>query len=124
MESESFSRKIKKHGTTIAFILGFIWDNFMLTSVEHAFANIMLGSYLIVSATSILIINMPPAIKGWKQKISEKAIKWLPLILQFCFGSLFSAYLIFYTRSAPFSHPFLYMNFVGVTVTHSPTLSQ
>ncbi|MDO8590977.1 MAG: hypothetical protein Q7R65_03285, partial [bacterium] len=106
----SFGAKIKHHGTSIAFVLGFIWDNIMLTSVDHVFANVMLGSYLGLSAISILTMNMS-AVSGRSSDegavasghagrggLSEKLAKWLPLILQFCFGSLFSAYIIFYTR--------------------------
>jgi len=95
----SFWPKIKHHASALAFIAGFIWDNRMLTRIDHVFANVMLGSYLSLSAISIIVINMPTGTR-WHQKIIEKAARWLPLILQFCFGSLFSAYIVFYTRSA------------------------
>lgn len=92
--------KIKGHGSAIAFIVGFIWDNIMLTQVDHTFVNIMLGSYLIISALCILGMNIPAGASDWHKKFIEKSARWLPIILQFCIGSLFSAYIIFYTRSA------------------------
>ena len=114
----SFWQKIKRHGTSIAFVLGFIWDNIMLTRVDHLFANVMLGSYLGLSAISIVAMNIPTG-TGWHMRIIEKTARWLPFILQFCFGSLFSAYLVLYTRSASLATnwPFLFL-LVVLTVSN------
>lgn len=108
--------KIKQHGTTIAFILGFIWDNIMLTRIDHAFANIMLSSYLIISALSILAMNIPAGTSNWHRKFIEGSAKWVPLILQFCFGSLFSAYIILYTRSASLATDWPFLLFLVILV--------
>ncbi len=121
----SIWRKIKRHGSASAFIAGFIWDNFMLTQIDHLFANVMLGSYLVVSAVSILVMNAP-AISGaaaaGRGKFSEKFAKWLPIILQFCFGSLFSAYIIFYTRSASLSTDWPFLLFLVSLVVSNELL--
>ncbi len=71
----------------------------MLDRIDSGFANVMLGTYLGLSAACIVILNMHEARKRRIGKEHTLA-KWLPLILQFCFGSLFSAYIIFYTDSA------------------------
>jgi hypothetical protein len=108
--------KIKQHATTLAFIVGFIWDNIMLTRIDHAFANIMLGSYLCISAGCILAMNMSPKEYNWHRKLMEKFTRWLPVILQFCFGSLFSAYIIFYTRSASLATDWPFLLFLVILV--------
>jgi len=92
-------QNIKHHGTSLAFIAGFIWDNIMLSRIDHWFANVMLTTYLVLSALCILAMNLTPSL-GWKKRLAEKTSKWFPFILQFCFGSLCSAYIILYTRSA------------------------
>lgn len=91
--------KIKPHANALAFILGFIWDNFMLSRIDHRFANIMLGTYLFLSFVCVLVLNMHEA-KRAKGRQPARYTVWLTPLLQFCFGSLFSAYIIFYTRSA------------------------
>lgn len=92
-------QKLKSHGSALAFILGFIWDNIMLSRIDHSFANIMLSTYLTLSALSIITLNLH-SVRRRRLGDQGKNAKWLPLIIQFCFGSLFSAYIIFYTRSA------------------------
>src|SRR3989344_5009693 len=91
--------KLKPHGSSLAFVAGFIWDNVMLSRIDHAFANLMLGTYLVLSALCIIVLNMHEARRARGFNPRQYA-DWLPLILQFCFGSLFSAYIIFYTASA------------------------
>lgn len=95
----SLYEKIKNHGNSIAFVAGFIWDNLMLDRIDHWFANLMLGTYLVLSALSILVLNMHEARKR-RYGVERKYSGWIPPILQFCFGSLFSAYIVFYTESA------------------------
>jgi hypothetical protein len=99
---------IKKHGSSLAFIAGFIWDNVMLDRIDHGFARLMLTTYLILAALIILILNSHEARRSRGKEAARYAV-WLPLILQFCFGSLFSAYIIFYTHSASLavSWPFI-----------------
>lgn len=86
----------------LAFLIGgFIFDNLTLRRVDFLLDNLILLSYLIVVALSIIAINL-----GVK-KISYAA----PYAMQFAFGGLFSGYIVFYFRSAAFaiSWPFLLM---------------
>ena len=99
MQMKELFQTIKRHGTSLAFVAGFIWDNIMLSRIDHWFANVMLTTYLILSALCILAMNLNPSF-GWKKNLMEKTSKLFPFILQFCFGSLCSAYIILYTRSA------------------------
>jgi len=91
--------KIKPHASTLAFIAGFIWDSLMLSRIDHVFARVMLTTYLCLAAVCIVVINIHESRKAGS-KTTLRYDRYLPLILQFCFGSLFSAYIIFYTQSA------------------------
>lgn len=107
--------KIKKHGTALAFILGFIWDNFMLDRIDHAFANIMLGTYLSLSILCVIVLNIREK-KRSLQNGDEKYSLWLAYILQFSLGSLFSAFIILYGRSASHLSNWLFIAILGAFV--------
>lgn len=94
-----FYEKLKPHASSLAFIIGFIWDSLMLDRIDHTLAKVMLTVYLGLAALSVLALNMHEARRA-RSNATHRYAYLLPLILQFCFGSLFSAYIIFYTQSA------------------------
>ena len=96
---KSFYDRTKSHASSLAFVAGFIWDSLMLSRIDHAFARTMLTVYLVLAGISIVAINMHE-IRRTKGQQPFRYGQFLPLILQFCFGSLFSAYIVFYTQSA------------------------
>ncbi|MCR4311144.1 MAG: DUF2914 domain-containing protein [Candidatus Taylorbacteria bacterium] len=89
----------RKHASSLAFVAGFVWDNIMLDRIDHIFANVMLATYLLLAGASIVISNMHEHRKR-RTGNERRYARLIPYILQFCFGSLFSAYIIFYTQSA------------------------
>ncbi|PIQ92467.1 MAG: hypothetical protein COV70_00490 [Parcubacteria group bacterium CG11_big_fil_rev_8_21_14_0_20_39_22] len=101
-------KKHERHATTIAFVIGFIWDSLTLTRIDRLYDNLVLTSYLVIAAVGIVVWNAyeTPASSG---KNVPKIVLWLPLLIQFAFGGLFSGYIIFYSRSASLfaSWPFL-----------------
>lgn len=108
------------HLSAVAFVAGFIWDSVMLERVDQLFANLMLGTYLVLSVFIIFIVNVREA-RRLRQSATETAFGWLPVILQFCFGSLVSAYIIFYTQSASLANwPFI--AFLGALVFSNEVL--
>ncbi|KKU65623.1 MAG: hypothetical protein UX89_C0026G0010 [Parcubacteria group bacterium GW2011_GWA2_47_16] len=100
--------KLKPHASSLAFVAGFIWDSMMLERIDHTLAKVMLTVYLCLAAVSIIVLNMHE-VRRARGKAAYRYSYFLPLILQFCFGSLFSAYIIFYTASASLADnwPFL-----------------
>jgi len=103
-----FFEKYERHLTSAAFLLGFIWDSLTLTRVDLLYDNIVLTSYLIIAAVGIILINSYEAGK-MRNQFMANAMRFLPLMIQFAFGGLFSGYIIFYTRSASLvaSWPFI-----------------
>lgn len=100
--------KYEKYLSPGALIGGFIWDNLTLQRIDLWLENIVILTYLFITGGSILFLN---AHKGGKIRhiFSEKFASLIPLILQFAFGGLFSAFSVFYIKSADIwtSWPFL-----------------
>lgn len=91
----------------IFLILGFIVDSITLTRVDKVFDNILLSFYILLAATTILLSSSKE--KLYHNKVYIKHKRWLPYIMQYAFGGLFSGLVIFYSKSASIltSFPFL-----------------
>jgi len=103
--------KIHEHRiSSYALLLGFIVDNFTLRRIDLFFENITMISYLVIAGTSIALLNILEE-KGVASlhPIFERAHVLLSLVIQFVFGGLFSAFVVFYSRSASWasSWPFI-----------------
>jgi len=98
----------RAHWPSAAFALGFIWDSLTLTRVDMLYDNIVLTFYLTIAALGIVAFHSHAAgrLRG---ALLERLAPWLPLIIQFAFGGLFSGYVIYYSRSGTLvgSWPFL-----------------
>lgn len=100
MRVKNFYLKYEHYFSPLALVSGFVWDNLTLKRVDFWLDILLLLAYLAVAAGSIVIINA-----GYANRF-----RFLPFILQFVFGGLFSAFVVFYLRSAPLvtSWPFLF----------------
>ena len=91
-----------------AFVAGFLLDSFTLQRIDLLYENLVLVIHLFISGLAIFLLNARE--KGVFQKIvTQKVVRFLPILMQFSFGALFSAFFIFYSRSASFaaSWPFI-----------------
>src|SRR3989344_3183552 len=94
--------------SSVAFVFGFVWDQFTLTRVDLWLDNVVLIAYLAIALVCIYALNTADA---WAPK--HTALQWYaaacPALLLFVFGGLFSGFFVFYSRSASFatSWPFL-----------------
>ncbi len=91
----------------LALVLGFIADNIFLGRVDATNDLLVLTTYVAVAGLCIVLININKA-KSSANSTESKHF-WLAFLLQFCLGGLFSAYVVFYMRSATLesSWPFL-----------------
>jgi len=99
---KEFYGKYEKYAGITYFGVGFVWDSFTMTRVDSVIDNVILLFYLVIIGVMIFIAlrrqcGVAPA--GWIQKIEPRFL-WA---MQFCFGGLFSSYVIFYFKSASFS---------------------
>ncbi len=100
----------KQHWLTVAFVLGFIFDNLTLTRVDRLFDNIVLSSYVLIAMLSIIVLYASIA-ERFYENVNIFFKRWAPIIMQYAFGGLLSGMLIFFGRSGSLlnSWPFLLM---------------
>ena len=103
-----FYNKYERYISPIALLSGFIWDNLTLKRIDLLYENLVLISYLLVAGLSIFLLQFYYTSR-LKSRLFEKVVFVIPFALQFAFGGLFSAFVIFYFKSASIiaSWPFL-----------------
>lgn len=101
-------KKYEHRLSLIAFLFGFVVDNFTLTRIDLLFDNLVLATYLTIAGLGIFVFNY---FKNKKVigRIAANIIPFTPLLIQFAFGGLFSGYFIFYSRSASLASSWLFI---------------
>lgn len=103
-----FYEKYERYLIPGALLFGFITDVLTFRYINFTTAMILLAGHLIFIGSNITIINFYEA-----KRIAGKFFSYwrvlAPLFLQYSFGNLFSAFLIFYSHSGSFfaSWPFI-----------------
>ena len=100
--------KYERHLSAGALAGGFLVDTLTFQRIDFLFGHAMLFAYLFIAAASIVCMNALAAGR-WTNRFFEKTAPFFPLFAQYAFGGLFSAFAIFYTKSASLaaSWPFL-----------------
>lgn len=98
---------LKERERTLSFwalLAGFVVDNLTLRRADLPGVNAILAFYLVVIAVSIILQNRPT-----RKRLLLWIKIWLPLVIPFSFGNLFSGFFVLYFHSAslPVSWPFL-----------------
>jgi hypothetical protein len=91
--------RYEKYSELAIFGVGFTWDSFTMTRVDSLIDNIILLFYLAIIGTMIVLTlrrHCGILLPRWIRKIEPR----FPWAMQFCFGGLFSSYVIFYFKSA------------------------
>jgi hypothetical protein len=104
----SFLKKNEKIVSFVALGIGFIVDSLTLQRIDLFFENLVIILYLTIVAGSIFYIHLSTS-RNYIHPHSIRIRIVTNLLLQYAFGGLFSAFIIFYTRSASvlLSWPFL-----------------
>ena len=91
-----------------ALLFGFVFDNLTLTRIDFWVDQLILFSYLTIVGACTLLLNLHDAGR-MRIRNAHKLDWWLPLVMQFSIGNLFSGYVVFYSRSGSLaaSWPFL-----------------
>ncbi len=112
-KSNAYYNKHKRFAPLISFIAGFSWDSLTLTRIDRLSDNLILLAYLLLLGLNILLIHL---IENDRIKHTNllKYSNWYPLAIQFFFGGLFSAYVVFYFQSATLSKNWLFLLFLLV----------
>lgn len=106
--TEELLRWYERYLSPLALIAGFTLDAVVFRRVDLFFSNILLFSYLAAASVCILVLNM--IITGVLRGRSWiGAAPFLPAIIQFSFGGLFSGYVILYSQSAALSVSWIFV---------------
>lgn len=95
----NFYGRFERRISSWALVLGFILDAFTLKRADALFENAWIAGYLILIGIFIILIHAKENEIGG-EKNPSRAHFWYVNILQFCFGGVFSAFLVLYFRSA------------------------
>jgi len=96
--ARSFYIQYERYLSAGALLTGFIVDNLTLKRIDFLFENAVMFSYLLIAGGGILLIQYGQKVLPPRQRFQKISV-FFPLLVQFSFGALFSAYFVFYSRS-------------------------
>lgn len=99
----------ERYISPLSLIAGFFADNLvLLRRVDLLQSNLLLIFYLTLSMTGIIVINLIEAGR-WKHRWVLAVAPFIPIVIQFAFGGLFSGFLSLYSRSAAFALSWIFV---------------
>ncbi|WP_188466169.1 DUF2914 domain-containing protein [Bizionia arctica] len=106
--NSAFRNYIRKHGKyapLIFFIGGFIFDTLTLGRIDRLYDLIVLCLHMSLLTITLFLYNLADDGK-WKNTFLERYQTYFPLAIQFFFGGLSSAFVIYFSRSVSLSRTF------------------
>lgn len=97
-----FLRKHEKYAPIIFFIGGFIFDSLTLGRIDRVYDLTVLCLHMTSLTIVLYLYNLVDDGK-WKNTFLDRYQDYLPLAIQFFFGGLSSAYVIYFSRSVSLS---------------------
>ncbi|MBP9772122.1 MAG: hypothetical protein KBD16_04370, partial [Candidatus Pacebacteria bacterium] len=103
-----FFIRYERRLASVSLLVGFIVDTLTLRRIDLLSNQLILVWYLVVLGTCITLINAYQ-VSSRPSRWLERAYIYLPLIVQFAFGNLFSGFMVLYSRSTSLvaSWPFI-----------------
>ena len=105
---EKLIHKYERYVAPLTFVFGFVFDAFTLKRIDLWVDHLVILSYLVLTGVCIVLLTMYEAGR-LRARIVESVIMFVPVVMQFGFGGLFSAFVIFYTKSASFEKSWLFL---------------
>ena len=101
-EFRKYIQKYQKYAPLIFFICGFTFDSLTLGRIDMLYDLIVLCLHMTLLTVALFLYNLADDGK-WRYTILERYKEYLPLAIQFFFGALSSAYVIYFSRSVSLS---------------------
>ncbi|HLW14858.1 MAG TPA: DUF2914 domain-containing protein [Flavobacteriaceae bacterium] len=98
----SFIQKHEKSFLVVFFIGGFVFDSLTLGRIDRTYDLTVLCSHMTFLTVTLYLYNLVDDGR-WDNTILERFQMYFPLAIQFFFGGLSSAYVIFFSRSVSFT---------------------
>ena len=112
-KTSDYYRKYKRWTPLVSFTAGFTWDSLTLKRIDRLSDNVILFLYILLLGTLIVLTSYVDH-ERIKSTLITKYRAWFPEGMQFFFGGLFSAYVVFYFQSATLSKNWLFLLFLLV----------
>lgn len=109
---KDFLTEYERYLSPGALIFGFIIDSLTLRRADVWLDNLILLSYLVLSGLCIFLLNTY-ASGRFQRPFMQRVTPWLPLLMQFAFGGLFSGFVVLYSRSTSFAASWPFMLILG-----------
>lgn len=106
-------RKWARYLPLLSFVGGFIFDALTLTRIDRWSDNLQLIAYLLLSGVALAVLGRQQH-NRLESAFLKRHIEWVQNVFNFSLGSLFSAYAIYYFRSAAFSKSYLFVGLLAV----------
>jgi hypothetical protein len=106
--SRAFIQKHERLIPVISFFAGFTWDSITITRIDEVSDNLIIGLYLILLGV-LIILTLKSEKSRLKKPLLIKYSHWYPIGIQFFLGGLFSAYVVFYFKSASFTKTAIFL---------------
>jgi len=104
---------MRAHVANVAFVGGFAYDAVTLRRIDKLFDNVLLAAYLL--ALGVLLVFERRA--AWARPVPalvQRFPRALDFATQFLFGGLFSAYVVFYFKSAGAFRSFVFLGLLSI----------
>tara|TARA_R110002050_G_scaffold286468_2_gene436886 strand:+ start:1632 stop:2747 length:1116 start_codon:yes stop_codon:yes gene_type:complete len=98
----NFIKRHEKYAPIIFFIGGFIFDTLTLGRIDRLYDLIVLCLHMTFLSITLYLYNLVDDGK-WKNTFLERYEEYFPLAIQFFFGGLSSAYVVYFSRSVSLS---------------------
>ena len=98
----NFIKRHEKYAPIIFFIGGFIFDTLTLGRIDRLYDLIVLCLHMTFLSITLYLYNLVDDGK-WKNTFLEQYEEYFPLAIQFFFGGLSSAYVVYFSRSVSLS---------------------
>ncbi|MGB3152159.1 MAG: DUF2914 domain-containing protein, partial [Maribacter sp.] len=97
-----FIRRYDKYAPILFFISGVVFDTLTLGRIDRTYDLVMLCLHMANLTVTLYLYNLVDDNK-WTNTFLERYEEYFPLAIQFLFGALSSAYVIYFSRSVSLS---------------------
>lgn len=105
---EGLIHAYERYIAPFTFIGGFVIDAVTLKRIDLYFDNLIIIAYLFLAGFMIVILNVYESGR-LRSRFWDHGIVFAPVIMQFAFGGLLSAFVIFYTKSASWGKSLIFL---------------
>ncbi len=97
-----FIRRHQKYAPILFFIGGVVFDTLTLGRIDRTYDLVMLCLHMTNLSITLYLYNLASDGK-WANTFLDRYVEYFPLVIQFFFGALSSAYVIYFSRSVSLS---------------------